>query len=96
MNPNLIYMMTFLPAIIYHNTDTTQHNTKKKKDKDSPLYKITQNKVPHRHTPIKNWFISIFYFFFYRQLRRLENKETKQKQNMRKKEREKKKHDKCL
>jgi len=54
MNPNLIYMMTFLPAIIYHNTDTTQHNTKKKKDKDSPLYKITQNKVPHRHTPIKN------------------------------------------
>jgi len=59
MNPNLIYMMTFLPAIIYHNT--TQHQ-EKEKDKDSPSYKITQNKVPHRHTPIKTDLYQFFTF----------------------------------
>jgi len=59
MNPNLIYMMTFLPAIIYHNTDT---NTTQKKDKDSPPTKSHKTKFPTGTHPSKTDLYQFFTF----------------------------------
>jgi len=63
MNPNLIYMMTFLPAIIYHNTDTAQHNTKKKKKtKTHPFTKSHKTKFPTGTHPSKTDLYQFFTF----------------------------------
>ena len=81
----------------------TQHQKKKKKHHlITPLQNHTkQNKVPHRHTTHQKLiYINFSLFFFYRQLRRLENRETKQRDQTTHKEKQKrgerkKKHDKC-
>jgi len=77
----------------HHNTNT--NTTPKKEKKTSPHHPSTKShktkqSTPHRHTTHQKLiYINFSLFFFYRQLRRLENRETKQRDQTTHKEKQK-------